>query len=384
MRHLALHPLGPFQGGREKEGFRGASSPRPNAHALRFARGLVRHRGHTLCIIRPFSGIVFADRRRRGLQNRQNVHSIEPTVARDAIMADTHWYYAVDGKQQGPFDEAQFRSMIERGQIGPDMLVWSASMPDWAKARDVPGLIPASTRPPSLPPSVPLQRPATVQTLQAANYPGGEPGEPLLTTAGPFALLGRALLVAIGQFVIIPSPWTNAMFYRWLVTTIELPNRKRVTFTGRGGDIWYIFMLGALCGLAGAIHFLIQLLLLPLTVLFYRIIVRWVFAHLVWEGQREPLQFVGGYWAFLGWQAFFLVSLISVIGWAWVSTAMLRWMCRNVIGSSKRLSFVGGGWGVLWRGFVLGITCIFIIPIPWMMRWYTRWIVSQFCLSDRI
>lgn len=299
-------------------------------------------------------------------------------------MADTQWYSAVNGKQEGPFGEEAFRAMIARGEIRPDTLVWSPALAGWTKAGEVPGLTPASQRPPGLTPVIPAQPPAAWQTAQAADYPGGEPGEPIFTVAGPFRLLGWSLLVALCQLLVIPSPWANAGFYRWFVTTLVLPNRKRVAFTGRGGDIWYIFMLGALCGLLGAVHFAAQLLLLPLSVLFYRIIMRWFFAGLIWHGQREPLRFTGGYWAFLGWQAFLLVSLISIIGWAWVFTAMTRWICRHVEGSSKKLSFVGSGWAVLWRSVVLTITCIFIIPIPWMMQWYTRWVISQLCLSDRV
>jgi hypothetical protein len=27
--------------------------------------------------------------------------------------------------------------------------------------------------------------------------------------------------------------------------------------------------------------------------------------------------------------------------------------------------------------------CAFIIPIPWVIRWYTQWYVSQFELAER-
>jgi hypothetical protein len=29
------------------------------------------------------------------------------------------------------------------------------------------------------------------------------------------------------------------------------------------------------------------------------------------------------------------------------------------------------------------IACMFIIPIPWVVRWYTRWYISQFALAPR-
>ena len=39
--------------------------------------------------------------------------------------------------------------------------------------------------------------------------------------------------------------------------------------------------------------------------------------------------------------------------------------------------------GVLWRTLVFVFGCMFLIPIPWVMRWYTSWYVSQFELVDR-
>ena len=32
---------------------------------------------------------------------------------------------------------------------------------------------------------------------------------------------------------------------------------------------------------------------------------------------------------------------------------------------------------------MLALACVFIIPIPWVMRWYTQWYVSQFELVER-
>ena len=76
--------------------------------------------------------------------------------------------------------------------------------------------------------------------------------------------------------------------------------------------------------------------------------------------------------------------MITIIGWAWVITAMGRWVARNVQGSSMQLSFVASGWGVLWRGLLFGLSCIVLIPIPWTFRWYTRWMISQFHLGSRV
>ena len=39
---------------------------------------------------------------------------------------------------------------------------------------------------------------------------------------------------------------------------------------------------------------------------------------------------------------------------------------------------------MLWRTFLFALGCrSFIIPIPWVLRWYTGWYVSQFALVER-
>jgi hypothetical protein len=39
---------------------------------------------------------------------------------------------------------------------------------------------------------------------------------------------------------------------------------------------------------------------------------------------------------------------------------------------------------MLWRTLVFSIACIFIIPIPWMIRWYGQWYIAQFSASGRV
>jgi hypothetical protein len=77
------------------------------------------------------------------------------------------------------------------------------------------------------------------------------------------------------------------------------------------------------------------------------------------------------------------LSILSIVGWAWVSTAWARWMCRHVEGSHRELVFNASGWSYLWRMLVVVLTSIFLVPIPWTLRWFTRWAVSQLALVER-
>jgi hypothetical protein len=45
--------------------------------------------------------------------------------------------------------------------------------------------------------------------------------------------------------------------------------------------------------------------------------------------------------------------------------------------------FNGSGWEILWRTVVSSLLAGLIIPIPWVLAWYTRWFLSQFALAER-
>ncbi|WP_157783983.1 DUF4339 domain-containing protein, partial [Bradyrhizobium yuanmingense] len=46
------------------------------------------------------------------------------------------WFYASEGKQQGPFPEGQFRDLVAQGVVRPDTLVWTEGMAGWQKAAE--------------------------------------------------------------------------------------------------------------------------------------------------------------------------------------------------------------------------------------------------------
>ncbi len=275
-------------------------------------------------------------------------------------MSERAWFFASVGKQEGPFPEAQFRGLIAAGRVTPDTLVWTDGMSGWEKASDVPGLIYGGVgQPPAL----------------AA-------GGPLEADFGVWSLLGRILLVGIGTLLVIPAPWVAVMFYRWAIAHLRVPQRPNLTFTGQPGDIWWAFVLIGLLSYAGVVHVrYLPLILLPVQAALGWVVIKWTIGKISSDGQPLPLNFTGSVWGYIGWYLLLYVSFITIIGWAWVTTATLRWVCRNIAGTQRGVSFNGTGWQVLWRTVVYSLTCIFIIPIPWMTRWFARWYVSQFSVG---
>ena len=112
--------------------------------------------------------------------------------------------------------------------------------------------------------------------------------------------------------------------------------------------------------------------------------VRWIAANFSSNGQQLPIAFKGSALGYVGWYLLLYISVITIIGWAWVITAWMRWMCRHIEGTRREIVFKATGLEFLWRSLVAFLACLFIIPIPWVMRWYTRWYVSQFALVERM
>jgi hypothetical protein len=86
-------------------------------------------------------------------------------------MAD--WYYAKDGRQQGPVTSAQLRQMAQGGELQPDDLVFKEGGTNWIPASSVQGLFPAggvSTR------AAPAPAPARGAEPQAFAFDSGGSG----------------------------------------------------------------------------------------------------------------------------------------------------------------------------------------------------------------
>ena len=287
-------------------------------------------------------------------------------------MSNRSWFFASQGQQHGPYPEAQLREFIASGTVTADTLVWTEGMTGWQKAGEIPGLLSGGSGPPAVPHS---GGPVT----SAGGY-----GRPLSIEPGLWALLGRSLLYMIGLLLVIPAPWAATGFYRWMVSCLRVPDRPNLAFTGRVGDIWYVFVLLGLLSYAGfsGVPYL-EYIVIPVDALLSWMTVRWIAANLSSNGERLPVEFKGSALGYVGWYLLMYISVITIIGWAWVITAWMRWNCRNVSGTRREIVFNATGWQMLWRTLLFGFGSALLLPLPWLLRWYTRWYVSQFALVER-
>ena len=83
-----------------------------------------------------------------GMQNQQNTPPPPPPMMQ--------YYIAVNGQQQGPFDENAFRGMIANGAIKRETNVWKNGMAGWLPAGQVPELAALFNMTPPPPPPPPV------------------------------------------------------------------------------------------------------------------------------------------------------------------------------------------------------------------------------------
>jgi uncharacterized protein DUF4339 len=279
------------------------------------------------------------------------------------------WYYAAEGKQQGPYPEAQFRDLIAQGVVRAESLVWTEGMAGWQRAAEIPGLMAGGGAPPIVPAGGP----------PAMGSGGYASGGALSIDFGILEFTWRSIVMLIGMVLVIPAPWVFVWYTKWIVSCVTVPGRPNLSFTGNAMTLvpWYFgFIVLAIAVAMTDIQWLNNLLFFAEIALFW-LLIKWMVANVASNGQSLGFSFSGSFWAYLGWNLLLAISFVTIIGWAWVYVAQIRWFCRNVQGTRREIVFKGTGLQFLWRAIVSVIASSFIIPIPWVYRWMMGWLASQ-------
>ncbi len=287
------------------------------------------------------------------------------------------WFYASEGKQQGPFPEGQFRDLVAQGIVRPDTLVWSEGMAGWQKAAEIPGLIGGGA-----PPMMPAGGPPM---MGGSGYAGAGGGGSLSVDFGILEFTWRTIVAVIGVCLIIPGPWVLVWYAKWIIPCVRVPGRPNLSFTGNAMTLvpWYFGAVVLAIVIASIGSEALNNLLFVVQMVLYWLLIKWTVANIASNDQPLGLSFSGSIWAYIGWNLLFAISIITIIGWAWVAAAQLRWMCRNIQGTRRAVVFNGSGLQILWRGIVAAVLFSLIIPIPWVYRWIMNWTASQTELVSR-
>lgn len=273
------------------------------------------------------------------------------------------WFYASEGKQQGPYPEGQFRDLIAQGVVRADTLVWTEGMAGWQRAAEIPGLMAGGGAPPIIPAGGPPAM-ASAGGYGGGGYSGGGSSPSIDFEILEFSW--RTIVMVIGSMLVIPAPWVFVWYLQWIVPCVKVPGRPNLSFTGNAMTLvpWFFGFVVLVIAVRFTGIQLLNTLISIVEIGLAWLLLKWMVANLASNGQPMGLSFTGPVWIYIGWNLLVAISFITIIGWAWVMVAQIRWMCRNIEGTRRDIVFKGTGLEFLWRAIVTAILCSFIIPIP--------------------
>ena len=239
-------------------------------------------------------------------------------------------------------------------------------MAGWQKAGEIPGLMSGGGAPPAMPQG----------GAAAANASAGRGGQ-LSFEPGLWPLLGRAILFVIGTLLVIPSPWVAVSNYRWAAARLTVPGRPNFGFMGQVGDIWYVFVLTALCSYVGLTHSTALKLLVIAEGRALLDYLRWIVANLSSKrptASRHLRRQLARLWLVRADVCFDHYHHRLGLGGDRLDALELPQHCRHATRSP-----VQGGWiaGVVANARVRDRLCVSDPDLPWVLRWYAQWYVSQ-------
>ena len=205
----------------------------------------------------------------------------------------------------------------------------------------------------------------------------------------PIEALKWLLLSIVGAFFFVPVAWVNAAIARWICRSTEFSDGTTAVFRGTGGEVvvWHIFILLVTVGQQVLLASQADIFsIIPIMVVSYIAILAIVLTIIKWfiyNLQLNPgphLTFTGSFPALLGWYALIAISGLTIIGWAWPAVAMYRWMASQVKGEGIAVEFRATGLEMLWRVAVVALGSMLIVTIPWLIIWFTRWLVQNVVL----
>ncbi len=221
-------------------------------------------------------------------------------------------------------------------------------------------------------------------------------------------LLRYSILWILTQ-LIFPTAWGTAILYRWVVEHIRLSDGTEASFEGRPGQVWGWLALSAGIGyvpvvvlitiigidpfamffdseahqaalgggdtVVGAVFWALVFLTWFVVIYVQLVIFRWGFSG-IRLNKGPDLRFAGGFPRLLVWNMLIGLSVLTIVAWAWVGTAFLRWFASQIEGAGVRFEFIGTGWGLFWRLFPVYFVALSVTPMIALDAPYPWWTIE--------
>jgi hypothetical protein len=280
-------------------------------------------------------------------------------------MTKNYFYKDRAGAQNGPVSFLELLTLIKTGRIAPDCLVWNDSGAP-RQAGSIEELF------------------DVFQSKASFAVPAGS--GPLAPNLPAWGLFWRAVVYSLGLALIVPAPWAGKWFHGWIAERICLPNRKRLFLETSLGACWFIFVAIGLAAIAPPLfhgHSGVQIIANLVSLFAGFLLTGWFSRSLRSEDGALNVAFQGGFLPYFGWCLLIGLSLVTIIGWAWVVKYWMRWIFRETRGSHS-FEFVATGWDILWRTLVVILGCMLIVTIPWLVAWIYNWYISRIVVTPDV
>ncbi|MCE2404069.1 MAG: zinc ribbon domain-containing protein [Dehalococcoidia bacterium] len=199
------------------------------------------------------------------------------------------------------------------------------------------------------------------------------------TTSQAYVWVTWLILLSL---VIVPTGWGVASLSRWYVRNVWFSDGTQAWFEGTGGQIWWYFVVQGIVSILGRLYPVLVLVSIFIDPWVNLVVLRW-FAQHSRLSSGERTEFTGTYWPLLGLSVLLVLSIFTIIGWAWVLSRLMGWICQNLNIGPRQGVFVGNGLGFLWRGIAMILASLPIVTIPWAWLWFTKWLTRCVVFQDR-
>lgn len=204
----------------------------------------------------------------------------------------------------------------------------------------------------------------------------------------PLDALLKGLWALLTFIPIVTTAWGVVPFARWFNENIVTHDGRRFSLEGQPRHVWLLmagFTFAAFVqnavqnavtenGESGLV--LLSLLLFVISQCFSWAVIKWIINHTRFD-ETTALRFTGSMLSFLGWMILYTVSILTIIGWAWVCAAFTRWACRHITAPGMTFVFTGRGHEVLWRCLLTVLGSLLLVTIPWLWVWLMQWFIAS-------
>jgi hypothetical protein len=291
-------------------------------------------------------------------------------------MAWNYYFKDRTGAQNGPVSIEELKSLIRAGRIAPDCLVWPE------------GGEPAQAG------AIPLLFEDFAHFNSGGGAQGLAGGGPLQGSFSGWGLFWRSIVAGLGIILIVPAPWAGPWLYGWIASRVSLPNGRALRLESGAAPLFFFLALAVIvpavvAGGAAAYDpaaarsggiIALRLVGQIASIIFSYLLVRWFSRALRSEDGAFHVAFEGGFWAYLGWEILLILSVFTIIGWAWVLRYRTRWICRRTVGTHA-FEFTGTGWGILGVALLTILGSLLIVTAPWLIAWFYNWFISKIIVT---